>query len=143
MIEEAAIVTRIADGQVWIKSLQSNACGGCMQQASCGTATLAKWLPKREFAIDCDRMLRIGDQVQVAIDDTHVLLSSLVLYLLPLLTMLAGVGLASAFLPATVTASWLPEIALSILLSAFWLIHRLQNPLLMHFCFKPQIVAKR
>lgn len=143
MIEEAAIVTRIDDGQVWIKSLQSNACGGCMQQASCGTATLAKWLPKREFAIDCERILQIGDQVQVAIDDAHVLLSSLVLYMLPLLMMLAGVGLASTFLPATVIDSWLPEIALLILLLAFWLIHRFQNLLLMHFCFKPQIVAKQ
>lgn len=142
MIEEAAIVTRVAKGQVWIRSLQSGACGGCMQKATCGTATLAKWLPKREFAIDCDRDLLVGDQVRVAIDDSHLLLSSLVLYLLPLLTMLAGVGMANVFLPVAVSNSWLPEIALSVLLLAFWVIHRFQNFLLLCFCFNPQIVGK-
>ncbi|QPK64773.1 SoxR reducing system RseC family protein [Methylomonas sp. LL1] len=142
MIEEPAVVTRIADGQVWIKSLQSGACGGCMQQASCATATLAKWLPKREFAIDCDLELRVGDQVRVAIDDSHVLLSSLVLYLLPLLTMLIGVGVANTMLSAAVSDNWLPEIALSVLLLTFWLIHRFQNLLLLVFCFRPQIIGK-
>ena len=142
MIEETAIVTRIADNQVWIKSLQTGACGACMQQSSCGTATLSKLLPKREFAVECDRELNIGDQVIVAIDDSHLLLSSLVLYLFPILAMLTGVGLANAYLPTAIAADWLPEIALSTLLLTFWLIHRLQAPLLLYFCFRPQIVGK-
>ena len=142
MIEETAVVTRIADGQVWIKASQGGACGACMQQSSCGSATLSKWLPKREFAVDCDRSLQIGDHVTVAIDDTHLLFGSLLVYLLPLLTMLTGVGLANAMLPSTVAETWLPEISLSILLLTFWLIHRFQNLLLLYFCFRPQIIAK-
>jgi len=98
MIEETAIVTRIDGGQVWIKPQAAGACGSCMQQAACGTATLAKLLPKREFAVDCDLGLKTGDRVCVAIDDTHLLLSSLLLYLLPLLPMMVGVGLANAFM---------------------------------------------
>jgi len=113
-----------------------------MQQSSCGTATLSKLLPKREFMVECDRELTVGDQVIVAIDDSHLLLSSLLLYLLPILVMLAGVGIANAYLPATIAADWLPEIALSILLLTFCLIHRLQAPLLLYFCFRPQIVGK-
>jgi len=142
MLEETAIVTRIADGQVWIKSLQSGACGGCMQQSSCGTATLSKWLPKREFAVESDRVLQVGDQVRVGIDDSHVLLSSIVLYLLPIVVMLLGVGLANSLLPAAFTDAWLPEMALSLLLATFWGIHKLQNVLLLYFCFRPQIVGK-
>lgn len=126
MIEEQAIVTRVEHGQVWIKSLQSGGCGGCAQQTSCGTATLAKLLPKREFAVDCDLDLQEGDRVSVAIDNSQLLFSSLLLYLLPLLVMLAGVGLANALLPAAVAEAWLPEIALLILLLAFWLIRRFQ-----------------
>ena len=140
MIEEAAVVTRVGDGQTWIKSLQSSACGGCMQQQSCGTATLAKILPKREFAVDSEMALRVGDQVMVAIDDAHLLLTSLLLYLLPLLLMFAGLGLAEYFLPAA--ADWLPEIALLTLLLSFWLIHSSQHVLLLQLCFKPQIVRK-
>ncbi|MDX8128268.1 SoxR reducing system RseC family protein [Methylomonas sp. BW4-1] len=142
MIEEAAIVTRVSDGRTWIKSLQSNACSGCLQQQSCGTATLAKVLPKREFPVDCDINLQAGDHVMVAIDDGQLLLTSLLLYLVPLIFMLIGVGLAEAWLPAPYNTDYLPEVALSTLLTGFWLINRCQNLLLLHLCFKPQIVKK-
>jgi len=142
MIEETAIVTRVHNDKVWIKSRQDGACGGCIQQTSCGTATLSTLLPKREFAVDCVLKLQIGDQVKVAIDDTHLLFSSFLLYLLPLLAMLCGVGLANALLPAAVAEIWLPEIAFLFLLLAFNVLHRLQPLILLHICFKPQILGK-
>lgn len=142
MIEEAALVTRVSEGQVWVKRLESGACGGCQQQSSCGTAALGKWLPVREFAIDSDQSLQTGDHVKVAIDDSHLLLSSLILYLLPLLMILLGVGLADIFLPPDFTEAWMPEVALSLLWMSFWVIHRFQNLLLVYVCFRPQIVEK-
>jgi sigma-E factor negative regulatory protein RseC len=139
MIEEQAIVTRIEPNQVWIKSLQSSACGGCVQQTSCGTATLAKLLPKREFAVNCELNLQVGDGVRVQIDDSHLILSSLLLYLLPLIVTLTMVGFANT-LPMLET--WLPEISLATLLLTFWLIHRFHAPLLVRFSLKPLIVGK-
>ena len=139
MIEEQAVVTRIEVNQVWIKSLQSSACGGCVQQTSCGTATLAKLLPKREFALDCDLNLQVGDCVRVQIDDSHLILSSLLLYLLPLIVTLTVVGFANT-LPMLET--WLPEISLATLLLTFWLIHHFHAPLLVKFSLKPLIVGK-
>lgn len=140
MIEEQAIVTQVADGQVWIKSLQSGACGGCAQQTSCSTATLAKILPKREFAVECDLDLNVGDCVRVQIDDSHLILSSLLLYLLPLVVTLTFVGCANAFLP--MLEAWLPEISLATLLLTFWLIHCFHTPLLVRFSLKPLIVGR-
>lgn len=143
MIEETAIVTKIADdGRVWIKSQQTSACSSCLQQTSCGTATLAKILPKREFAVDCDLSLQVGDRVVVAIDDAHLLLTSLLMYFFPLLLMLAAVGVANFCLPVAIAERWLPETALLTLLLSFWLIHRFQDLLLLHLCFKPQIIRK-
>ena len=142
MIEEQAIVTRISGGQVWIRSLNSAGCGGCAQKASCSTATLANLLPKREFAVDSELALHVGDQVAVAIDDAHLLSTSLLLYVLPLLAMLVAVGLASFALPPAQADVWLPVIAFLALLSAFRLIHRFQGVFLLHVCFKPQIVRK-
>ena len=139
MIEEQAIVTRIEVNQVWIKSLQSSACGGCVQQTSCGTATLAKLLPKREFALDCDLNLQVGNCVRVQIDDSHLILSSLLLYLLPLIVTLTVVGFANT-LPMLET--WLPEISLATLLLTFWLIHLFHAPLLVKFSLKPLITGK-
>ncbi|QWF71280.1 SoxR reducing system RseC family protein [Methylomonas paludis] len=141
MIEQQAVVTQISTGQVWIKSLQSGACGGCMQQNTCSTATLAKLLPKREFAIDCDLGLQVGDEVMVAIDDTHLLATSIIIYLLPVVIMLLSVGLADAYLSDTAAAG-LPVIALIVLLLSFWLINRCQSLVLLHVCFKPQIIRK-
>lgn len=139
MIEEVAIVTRVESGQVFIKSLQGGACGGCAQHASCSTATLAKILPKREFAVDCDLDLKMGDCVRVQIDDSHLILSSLLLYLLPLIVTLTVVGFANT-LP--MLEAWLPEISLATLLLTFWLIHRFHAPLLVRFSLKPLIVGK-
>ncbi len=141
MIEEAALVTRVSDGRIWVKRLESGACGGCAQQNSCGTAALGKWLPIREFAIESDQPLQTGDHVKVGIDDSHLLLSSLILYLLPLLIVLTGVGLATTLLPPLAEA-WMPEIALLLLLASFLVIHRFQNLLLLYFCFRPQIIDK-
>lgn len=142
MIDETATVTRVAEGQVWIVSRQGGACGGCAQQTSCGTATLSKLLPKREFAVDCEMQVSVGDQVRVAIDDSHLLLSSLLLYFLPLLPMLLGVALLDTYLPPAFTLTWLPLMALLLLLAAFRLIHVFQGFLLLRLCFKPKIVGK-
>lgn len=139
MIEERAVVTRLNNGQVWIRRLQSGACGACAQQSSCGTATLSQLLPKREFAVDCPIDVKAGDSVVVAIDDAHLLATSLLLYGLPLLAMFLVVGIAAWF---PVVDTWLPEIALGSLLLAFLTIHRFQAVFLLHFCFKPQVVRR-
>jgi sigma-E factor negative regulatory protein RseC len=141
MIEQQAIVTQIAPGQVWIKSQQSG-CGQCVQLASCSTASLAKLLPKREFSVECELKLQVGDTVLVAVDDTHLLSTTLLLYMVPILVMLLVVGIANAFLPIALADAWLPVIALCSLLAVFFLLHRFQALLLLFFCFKPQIIKQ-
>lgn len=140
MIEEIAIVTRAEGGRVWLKSSQGSACGGCVQKASCGTAALAELAPERELELEVESLpgLQTGDSVRVAIDDAQLLFGSVLLYLLPLLIMLAGIALVKALLPAAAEA-WMPEIALAGLLSAFWGIHHLQKRLLRH-AEKPVII---
>ncbi|MGZ5051842.1 MAG: SoxR reducing system RseC family protein [Methylobacter sp.] len=140
MIEEFAVVTRVASGQVWIAGRQNSACGGCMQQAECGTATLAKLLPKREFAVACELPLQTGDQVRVAIDDSSLLLVSLLVYGLPLAVMLLAVACVQFFLPSLV--DWLPEISLSGLLLAFGFIHYFQQHWLVETGYRPVIIGK-
>ena len=128
MIEQQAIVTRSAAGQIWVKSQHNSACGGCAQLASCGTASLSKLLPQREMVVHCELNLQAGDQVRVVIDDAPLLLGSLLLYLVPILLTLLVVILCEIFVP--VTQERLPEIALSSVLTTLWLIHRRQNWLL-------------
>lgn len=140
MIEESAVVTRVGPGLVWIAGQQNSACGGCMQQAECGTATLAKLLPKREFAVACGLPLQAGDQVRVAIDDSSLLLVSLLVYGLPLAVMLLAVACVQYFLPGLV--DWLPEISLLGLLLAFGFIHYFQQHWLVETGYRPVIIGK-
>ena len=140
MIEEIAIVTRIESGQVFIKSLQSGACGGCKQITGCTSAAVSAILPKREFALESDLTLKVGDCVRVQIDDSHLILSSLLIYLLPLVVTLTVVSLTSIFLPAL--EALLPEILLATLLLNFWAIHHFHAPLLVRFSLKPHIAGK-
>lgn len=140
MIEEIAIVTRTESTQVFIKSLQSGACGGCSQLAGCTSAAVAAILPKREFALESDLTLKVGDCVRVQIDDSHLILSSMLLYLLPLIVTLTIVCFANTFLP--MLENWLPEISITTLLLTFWAIHHFHAPLLVKFSLKPQITGK-
>lgn len=131
MLEATAVVTRCEQGKVWIRSQQSSACQACAQQTSCATATLAKMLPTREFALVEPLAVEVGAEVRVSIADAHLLLSAMVLYLLPLVSMLIGVGLANIWLPDAWLDTGLPLIALGILLLVFGLIHTFQGPLLL------------
>lgn len=125
MIETVAIVTRSDSGRVWIKAMPDRACASCAQQSGCGTASLGQWLPKREFAIACALPLTEGDQVRVAIDEAQLLMGSLLAYGVPLLSMLLVVVALPLSWP--VLRDWQPELAMSSLLLAFWLLHRMQQ----------------
>jgi len=142
MIEEEAVVTQLNNNQAWIKRLNSSGCSGCLQQSTCGTSVLSKLLPKREFAVDNDIELKVGDKVTVVMDDSQLLFSSFLLYFLPLLVMILAVILSNNLLPKDLVDYWLPLIAISTLLLSFYLIHRIQTSLLFYLCCKPQIVTK-
>ena len=103
---------------------------------------MAKILPKREFAVECEMVLKAGDEVVVAIDDAHLLSTSLLLYVVPLFLMLLAVGVGNQFMPPALADIYLPVAALASLLLAFWLVHRFQAVFLLHVCFKPQIVRR-
>jgi sigma-E factor negative regulatory protein RseC len=143
MIEQIAIVSRIENGQVWLKSLQLSTCSGCGQQAGCASAALAKGLPQREFQIDSPIELKAGEQVRVTVDDAPLLFSTFLLYGLPLLTMLIGTISASTLLPTSIADKWLPLGAMLFLLLSYRFIYRFQTAILRPCQIKPQLVAVR
>lgn len=142
MIEEEAVVSRLDNSQIWIKRLHSGGCSGCLQQSTCGTSAVSKLLPKREFAVANDTGLKVGDKVIVAVDDSQLLLSSFLLYLLSLLIMLVTVVSSNKLFSPAIADRWLPVIAISALLFSFFLIHRFQALLVKSIGCKPQIVTR-
>ena len=99
MIEETALVLEIRDQQALLQTQRKNACQSCSVKSGCGTSTLAKVVGNRssQFIVDNTLDVHAGDQVVVAIDENALVQGSLLIYLLPLLSMLAAGIFAELF----------------------------------------------
>ena len=136
MLEQQAVVTRIIDRRVYVKSLQTSACGHCLQRESCATTYYADLLPNREMALPCNLPVQAGDKVIVGVEESHLLRASLMMYLLPLLLMLGVVGLSGGDEQTTVL------LVIATLSISFYVLHRLQNELVHYIIAPPRILRK-
>jgi len=144
MIEELAIVVKIEDHQVWVESGQNSACSGCRQKASCTTNALGGVLKKKSVPVDSDIQLKTGDEVIVAIDESLLLRASLLLYLLPLIALFTGAGIADWFLAESAKYAdlWIAGSALVSFLLSLWLINKAQSLLILNYFSQPAVVRK-
>jgi sigma-E factor negative regulatory protein RseC len=143
MIEELAVVVKIENHQVWVESGSNSACGGCLQKASCSTNAIGSVVKKKSVPVDCDIQLKTGDQVMVAIDENLLLRASLLLYLLPLIALFSGAGLADWLLAGYADADlWIAGSGLLSFIVSLWLINKAQSLLLLNYYARPVVVRK-
>lgn len=104
MIEEQVVVTSIDVNGVWVEGVQQSACGSCSAKAGCGKHTMSQlgrkvslWLPndddlgsESQQACHKNTDLSIGQQVVVGLPEGTILRSTLALYGIPLIFLLAG-----------------------------------------------------
>ncbi len=92
MIEEQAKIVATGEGYAWVEMERRSACGGCQAHDSCGTATLAKFWNGRRIRTRALSTLPLqsGDQVVVGLADGALLRGAVLVYLLPLVLLLAG-----------------------------------------------------
>jgi sigma-E factor negative regulatory protein RseC len=142
MIEELAVVVKIENHQVWVESGPNSACGGCLQKASCATNAVGSVLKKKSVPVDSDIQLKTGDQVMVAIDENLLLHASLLLYLVPLIALFTGAGMADWLLDNIQYADlWIAGSAVLSFLGSLWLINKAQNLLILGLR-RPVVVRK-
>ena len=109
MLTETARVVAIETESLWVETIRKSTCGTCAAQKGCGHGLLNRFgdgKGKRGYvrvlqsaqlaATDC----RIDDQVLIAIPEEIILRGSLVVYMLPLFSMLLGAVLGTSFYPA-------------------------------------------
>ena len=136
MVKEEAVVMRLGKGQVSLKSLQTNACGHCLQKESCGTALYGQLLPDRELVLATRMRLKVGDKVLVGIEERHLVRASLVMYFLPLLIMLLTVSVFKGNEESTAL------LAVFSLVNGFFLVHFLQKRFAKKLIQTPEIIKK-
>lgn len=111
MIRETGRVVAIEDDSVWVETIQQSACQTCVAEKGCGQSLIAK-ITGKTTAIKV--LLGQYDVSSVGMDESvvigipeHVVVSgTLLVYLLPLLTMIAGILLAGSLAITTTTGDF-------------------------------------
>ncbi|MBD2858576.1 SoxR reducing system RseC family protein [Spongiibacter sp. KMU-158] len=101
MIVETGRVVAIEQQALWIETIQKSTCGSCTAKNGCGQGLMNRVMDGRrnqlkvplgefsaaDFAID--------DRVEMGVEESTLLSGALMVYLLPLFSMIAGMGLIS------------------------------------------------
>lgn len=99
MIAETGRIVAIEPEGLWVETIQRSTCGSCAAQKGCGQSLLAKLSGHTSYLWVLlegrdPGAYRLGDEVQLGIPEDVVVKGSLFVYLLPLLAMILGSGLA-------------------------------------------------
>ncbi len=100
MIEEQAQVVDIKEGRLILQAQTQSSCGGCEVSKGCGTSLLAKVVGRKftHFQAENNINAKIGDTVVVGIAEDALLKGSVVMYVLPIFSMLIFALLADFLL---------------------------------------------
>ena len=99
MISETGRIVAVENEGLWVETIQRSTCGSCAAEKGCGQSLMSKLLGHTSYlwvvlegrdASD----YRIGEEVSIGVPETVVVRGSLFVYLVPLLAMVAGSGLA-------------------------------------------------
>ncbi|MEO1888371.1 MAG: SoxR reducing system RseC family protein [Cycloclasticus sp.] len=90
MIEEAATVKSVKEQSVKVLTTKSSACNQCSEADSCSTSVLAKFFGNKEIELQLfsDVPLKIGDEVLLGIEETVFIRLTVLIYFLPLCSLL-------------------------------------------------------
>jgi len=97
---ESARVVATSKGALWVDTIQRSTCNSCSSRAGCGQYTLNKLQLHRQshLKVPIDPSLEgrfvVGDFVKIGVPQGLVLKFALVVYILPLMAMIAGALLA-------------------------------------------------
>jgi sigma-E factor negative regulatory protein RseC len=98
VIEENAQVIETEGEFAWVETRRQAGCGVCGASRGCGTASLARLFGQREPHVRALNPVgaRPGDEVIVGIEESALVSGSLLMYIAPLLLLLACAGAGRA-----------------------------------------------
>ena len=100
--EETAIVSSVDGDYVFLETQNSASCGNCSSKSGCGNVSSIFTLKTRnKLKINNTLKLKEGDSVIVALATDKLLKATVIMYLLPILSMFAFSLLAKLFLGET------------------------------------------
>ena len=109
MLKESGRVVAIDSDGVWVETTNKSVCGSCAAEKGCGQSLLARWVNghgylKVLFDGRDPQTVHVNDQVDIGIPEDVVVTSSLIIYLLPLVSMLVGAIVGGEFISGEVAS---------------------------------------
>ncbi|WP_226664874.1 SoxR reducing system RseC family protein [Microbulbifer aggregans] len=100
MIEERGRVVALGQDGIWVETVQRSSCHGCAAKSGCGTGLLGDfWSNTSRIHVPVAprqlSQLALHDTVVIGISENTLASSALIVYLLPLVGMLAGAQLGN------------------------------------------------
>lgn len=102
MLKENAVVVDYQNGVATVKCQSKSACGQCAAKSSCGTAALAELNSEHGehiFTVATITPVSIGQTVEVGLEERPLLFSTLLVYVVPLLTLLCATLIGASLFP--------------------------------------------
>ncbi len=89
MLEETGIVVAIDNDQAWVQTIRQSACSSCEAKNGCGQGVLARISDGKanQVLVNNSLSLKVGEEVLIGIPEELLIKASVMVYLLPLLTM--------------------------------------------------------
>jgi len=99
VLEEQAIVVDVSNQKVSVETDNQSSCGHCSAKSGCGTSLLGAFFSRNRepLQLKTDISLSIGDKVILGIDDSALVMGSVIIYAIPLVMMLMLPMVASYF----------------------------------------------
>ncbi|MGB7816945.1 MAG: SoxR reducing system RseC family protein [Methylotenera sp.] len=157
MIEERAVILSLerdannissGDSIATLEIERKTACGLCGQTRGCGNSIWGKLFAHQSTAFKAQNRInaKVGDSVIVGINEKALLKSALLLYILPLATMLFGAILATQF--SASDSSALIGAVVGLVLGLLWVkghtmsssYFTLQQPVILRLAFQETVV---
>ena len=100
MIETRAIIIRLDGKEALVEAVQGGGCGNCDSANGCGSGKLTRLFGNkpRRFRVENAANAPVGAVVSVTLAEGVLLRSALLMYLLPLIFMLAGAIYGARFM---------------------------------------------
>ncbi|MDP2715065.1 SoxR reducing system RseC family protein [Rheinheimera sp.] len=123
MVEEIATVVSVDSGGVWLSTTPVASCNACNVSDDCGTGIVAKTMTPRQqrFFVATSLALLPGEQVKIGMQEHNLIMAAVMVYLLPLLLLLASAVLAGL---AGLAEGWVILAALAGVTAGFLLARR-------------------
>ncbi len=139
MATEEGMVTKVGATTAWITTKRSNACETCASRGSC--STLGSGQEMEVEALNAAGA-KVGDRVVINVETSSLFKLSFLLYIFPILCLLAGALLGQAaapFLDLNATALSIVS-AFSFFLLAFLLVRSKGNQMAQKDKYRPKII---